>query len=190
MGLATQSDQSGKAQQYTELIRDIPTTTPARDLYMYQDFINLKKIPEAITIYLIPYLTYPPLPQEKSMQTIGNEFVYGLFTIIPELVNKLVRRDVIRNMITYNDPDYGPVIRLVVDLDAREALELWLKLAKLFPYSKYGVVIGVRWLGKNNVSRDELADYIFKIMTESSLRTIVLRSFDVVEEMRRERDKR
>jgi len=32
----------------------------------------------------------------------------------------------------------------VVDLDAREALDLWLKLVKLIPYKGYGIVIGVR----------------------------------------------
>ncbi len=81
------------------------------------------------------------------------------------------------------------MIRLVVDLDAREALELWLKLVELLSYSRYRIVIGVKWLGKNNVSKDELVNYIVKIMIKSSLRTIVLKHIDAVKELREERDK-
>ena len=110
--------------------------------------------------------------------------------LLSHLARELTGRDVIRGIVTYGDPDYDPVIRLVVDLSAREALELWLKLVKLIPYKRYGVVIGVRWLGKNNVSRDELVDYVIKIMVEGGLRTIALEPLDVVRELRGERGER
>jgi hypothetical protein len=110
--------------------------------------------------------------------------------LISHLARELTGRDVIRGIVTYGDPDYGPVVRLVVDLDAREALELWLKLVRHIPYKRYGIVIGVRWLGENNVSKDELVDYVVKIMVEGGLRTIALGPLDVVKELRGERGKR
>ena len=110
--------------------------------------------------------------------------------LLSHLARELTGRDVVRGIVAYDDPDYGPVVRLVVDLNAREALDLWLKLVKLIPYTKYGVVIGVRWLGENNVSKDELVDYVVKIMVEGGLRTIALRPLDVVRELRGERGRR
>ena len=63
------------------------------------------------------------------------------------------------------------------------------KTCRVLSYSRYRIVIGVKWLGKNNVSEDELVNYIVKIMIESGLRTIVLKHVDAVKELRGERDK-
>jgi hypothetical protein len=90
----------------------------------------------------------------------------------------------------YHDPDWGQVCTVEVGLNAREALELWLGLARLIPYTKYGVVVGVRWLGEDDVSEDELADYLVRIMVESGLRPKVAKPFDAVKELREERNKR
>jgi len=110
--------------------------------------------------------------------------------LLSRLARELTGRDVVRGIVAYGDPDYGPVVRLVVDLDAREALDLWLKLVKLIPYERYGIVIGVRWLGEDNVSRDELVDYVVKIIVEGGLRTTTLEPLDVVRELRGERGRR
>lgn len=90
----------------------------------------------------------------------------------------------------YHDPDWGQVCTVEVGLNAREALELWLGLARLIPYTEHGVVVGVRWLGENNVSEDELAGYLVRIMVESGLRPKAVKPLDVVRELREERDKR
>ena len=103
---------------------------------------------------------------------------------------KITGRDVIRSIETYEDPDYGKVISITVDLDAREALELWLKLARQFPYTIHGIVIGVKWLGENNITENELIDYIVKIMVEGSYKAKAIKPFDIVRELREERDKR
>jgi hypothetical protein len=115
---------------------------------------------------------------------------YNITLPLLHLAKEITGRDVIRDIITYYDPDYGPVIRLVVDLNAREAIDLWLKLVKLIPYERYGIVIGVRWLGEDNVSRDELVDYMVKIMVEGGLRTTALEPLDIVKELQEERSKR
>jgi len=103
---------------------------------------------------------------------------------------KITGKDVIRDIITYEDPDYGSVITLVVNLNAKEALDLWLKLAKQFPYRIYSIAIGVKWLGENNISENELIDYIVKIMVESGLKPKAKEPFDIVRELREERNKR
>jgi hypothetical protein len=164
-------------------------------MYGYQKFTYLEKPSTNLIAYPAPYQTYSLVPQvestqRESMQTVWNWLVRGLSTTVLELASRLTGRGVIRGLVTYSDPDYGPVIRLVVDLNAREALDLWLKLVRLIPYTKYGVVIGVRWLGENNVSKDELVDYVVKIMVEGGLRTIALRPLDVVRELRGERGRR
>jgi hypothetical protein len=164
-------------------------------MYGYQKFTYLEEPPTNPITYSTPYQTYSLVPRVKptqmeSTQTIKDQLVRSLSTIIPELVSKFTGRGVIRGIVTYSDPNYGPVIRLVVDLNAREALDLWLKLVRLIPYTRYGIVIGVRWLGENNVSKDELVDYVVKIMVEGGLRTTALRPLDVVRELRGERGRR
>jgi hypothetical protein len=52
------------------------------------------------------------------------------------------------------------------------------------------VVVGVRWLGEDDVSEDELADYLARIMVESDLRAKAVKPLDAVRELREERDKR
>ena len=106
------------------------------------------------------------------------------------LVKEITRRDVIRSVETYEDPDYGKVISITVDLNAKEALELWLKLTKQFPYTIHGIVIGVKWLGEKNITEDELIDYIVKIMVEGGYKAKAVKPFDIVRELREEQDKR
>jgi hypothetical protein len=90
----------------------------------------------------------------------------------------------------YHDPDWGYVYTVEVGLNAREALELWLRLARLIPHAKYGVVVGVRWLGEDNISEDELVDYLVEIMVESGLRSKAIKPLDIVKELSEERSER
>ncbi len=73
-----------------------------------------------------------------------------------------------------HDPDYGPVTILRVNVSTRRALRLWLELVKRFP----GKNIVVEWSGKNDVSEDELIDYLVKIALEMGHRPIALQGFD------------
>jgi len=87
----------------------------------------------------------------------------------------------------YEDELYGRVARITVNLPAKEALELWLKLVDYFPYEKYKIVLSVKWLGENNVSESELIDYLVKIMIKSKVRPRALPGFDatrIVQELR------
>jgi hypothetical protein len=110
--------------------------------------------------------------------------------LLPRLAKEITGKDVVQEITTYNDPDYGTVISLTVNLDAKEALELWLKLAKQIPYKRYGIIVGVKWLGENNITEEELINYIVKIMVESEIKPKALKPLDIVKELREERNKR
>jgi hypothetical protein len=109
---------------------------------------------------------------------------------IISLTRELTGRDVIRDITTYEDQDYGTVIEITIDLDAKSALELWLKLIRQIKYTEHGVIIGVKWLGENNITEEELINYIVKIMIESGLKAKALEPFDVVKDLCEERNKR
>ena len=126
---------------------------------------------------------YSPASQEISLQRSWE----GLYLIVRTTVANIAGRDVVRNAMIYRDPNYGLSIRLIVDLNAKEALELWLRLVEKFPYSRYGIVLGVRWTGENNVSEDELISYVVKIMITSGIEPVAKRALDVVGELREER---
>jgi hypothetical protein len=65
-----------------------------------------------------------------------------------------------------------------------------LKLVEIFPYSRYGVVVGIKWVGEDNASEDELVDYIAKIMVVSGLKLIARKSLNTVRELTEERSRR
>jgi len=100
-------------------------------------------------------------------------------------VEGAVRRfgDVRFTVIEHEDEIWGHVYEVIVHVDARQALELELKLAEVFP----GVPIVVRWTGETNVSEDELVDYLVKVMEKSGLRPRALPSFDAVRLIKEER---
>jgi hypothetical protein len=59
-------------------------------------------------------------PQEGFSQSLPERLIMTIRNIIVSVVG----RDVVRDVKTYNDPDYGFVIRFVDDLDGREVLKL------------------------------------------------------------------
>ena len=86
-------------------------------------------------------------------------------------------------VIEHDDEIWGHVYEVIVHADARQALELELKLAEAFP----SVPIVVKWTGETNVSEDELVDYLVKIMMRSGLRPKALLGFDAVRFVKEER---
>ncbi len=72
-----------------------------------------------------------------------------------------------------HDPDYGSIMVLRVDISAKRALRLWLELVRRFP----GKNIIVEWSGRNDVSEDELIDYLVKIALASGHKPIALPGF-------------
>jgi hypothetical protein len=99
---------------------------------------------------------------------------------IPSLIATLLGKEKICSIDIYEDNLYGTVARIVIDLSAKDALELWLKLIDHLPYEDYKIVLSLRWLGENNVSEDELINYIVKIMIKSKIGPKALPGFDAV----------
>jgi hypothetical protein len=173
---------SFNSQQYLELSYAIPTSSTYSSV-VERGVEPVSRLPENITVSTVSYTS---TPQESSSQRLLEELHPGIRSVIASIVGK----DVLRNIMVYNDPNYGYVIRLVVDLDAKQALELWQKLVEVFPYKRFGIVIGVKWIGRNNVLEDELVDYIVKIMHSAGLRLVARKPLSIVEEMLEEREKR
>jgi hypothetical protein len=128
-----------------------------------------------------------PLDQPPCYPSQVEESSEGLNTIcqvlrgyIPSLVVALLGRENVCSVDTYYNHLYGAVVNVTVDLPAREALELWLKLIDYLPYEKYGVVLSLKWLGENNVSEDEFINYMVKIMVKSKVGLKALPGFDAV----------
>ena len=81
-----------------------------------------------------------------------------------------------------SDELYGDLLRLTVNLDARKALRLWVRLLEEFEWKE--TVLTVEWRGKLNVSEDELAHYIAEIMLKSGTGPKALPGFSAVEAVR------
>jgi hypothetical protein len=82
------------------------------------------------------------------------------------------------------DPDWDYVVVITLKADARKALETWLKLQKKFK----GVPIVVRWTGPNDVSDEELIDYMVEILNAGGFKAKALPGFSAVEAVREVRD--
>jgi hypothetical protein len=99
---------------------------------------------------------------------------------IPRLIATLLGKESVCNVEVYDDDLYGAVANITIDLPAKDALELWLKLIDYLPYADYRTISSLRWLGGNNVSEDELVSYIVKIMVKSKVGPKALPGFDAV----------
>jgi hypothetical protein len=83
------------------------------------------------------------------------------------------------------DPDWGCVVVVTLEASARKALETWLKLQKKFK----GIPIVVRWTRPNDVSEEELVDYMVEILNAGGFKARALQRFSAVEAVKEERDR-
>ena len=58
------------------------------------------------------------------------------------------------------DETWGPVVEVTLNLDAREAMRVWLKAEDAIN-KKFHLV--VKWTGKNNLTEDELIQYLVEV---------------------------
>jgi hypothetical protein len=116
----------------------------------------------------------------KRLQEVSSTISQILRGYIPRLIATLLGRENICSVEMYNDNLYGAVAMITINLPAKDALELWLKLIDYLPYKDYKIVLSLRWLGEKNVSEDELINYIVKIMIKSKVGPKALPGFDAV----------
>lgn len=125
------------------------------------------------------YLSDPTYTLIGSWQEQMKTYIYNLA--------RSLAGDRVLKVETYMDMDYGVVVKVTIDLSAREALEFWLKMVKHLKQEKYSVIVVVEWIRGQDVSEDELVDYIVRILLESGLKPKALPGFDVVRIIREER---
>jgi len=119
--------------------------------------------------------------RRKEMMTL-KEFV--------EMIKREIGENIVKNISIEIDPDWGTVVYVSVDLSMKDTLELWLKLAKKYPWKDTGIHLVLRSLGEKNVTDIELTDYIVSILNVNGIRPRLSRPINIVEELRKERDKR
>jgi len=107
-----------------------------------------------------------------------------------ETIKKEIGENIVKNISIEIDPEWGTVVYVTVDLSMKETLELWLKLAKKYPYKDTGIHLVFRSLGEKNITDTELTDYLVSILLVNDIRPRLSRPINVVEELRKERDKR
>ena len=105
---------------------------------------------------------------------------------IYDVAQQIFAGKVLRINTSYDDC-YGIVVKLVIDVKASEALELWLRLIKELKDKKYDVTVALKWLGKTDVPRHKLVDYLVKIMLVSGMGPRALPDFDAVTAVRETR---
>ena len=120
-----------------------------------------------------PFTFIKPLELEElnSIRQVVRGYISGLITMLSRSAYSIE---------IYDDNLYGTVAKITTDLSAKDALELWLRLIDYLAYENYRIVLSVTWLGENNVSEDELINYIVKIMIKSKIGPKALPGFDAV----------
>jgi hypothetical protein len=128
------------------------------------------------------------MSDRKLKRSSINTVQHILRNYITSLIAKLLGKDVVCSIDTYNDNLYGTVVKITIDLSAKDALELWLKLIDHIQYRDYGVILTLRWLGENDVDRDELVNYMVKIMAKLKTNPKALPGFNSIHISKEERE--
>ena len=81
------------------------------------------------------------------------------------------------------DPDLGPIIIVRIDADAREALELNLKLLE-----KFRAPILFDWKGETNLPKEKLADLLAEVLIKSGIKADLSPGFSAVEAVEENRE--
>jgi hypothetical protein len=82
------------------------------------------------------------------------------------------------------DPDRGYVVVITLEANARRALGVWLKLQEKFK----GIPIVVKWTGPNDISEEELVNYMVKILNAGGFKARASQGFSAVEAVKEVRE--
>ena len=110
--------------------------------------------------------------------------------VLPSIIGELIKEELRKltrahyKIEWYFDKDWGYVYVVTVNLNARQALELNLKLQERFPR----IPVVVKWTGDMDVSDRELIDYLVKILARGGFKAKAQPGFDAVELVREIRE--
>jgi len=82
------------------------------------------------------------------------------------------------------DRDLGLYILAVLDCDARQALEYWLRIADLV--SALRIPVFIAWLGHTDVEPEEMGSYLGRILTRMSVSPATREPIDIARILREE----
>jgi hypothetical protein len=82
------------------------------------------------------------------------------------------------------DPDWGPIYVITLDVKASEALRINLELQRKLP----GVPVVVEWTGPTDISNDELLERLVEIAHAGGFRARATGGIDAVKEVSQQRD--
>jgi hypothetical protein len=109
-------------------------------------------------------------------------------TLTAEIVLQAVRALIgatPRQVRVEEDPDWGPIYVITLDVKASEALRINLELQRKLP----GVPVVVEWTGPTDISNDELLERLVEIAHAGGFRARATGGIDVVREVSQQRDR-
>ena len=127
---------------------------------------------------------------EESFEKINSDRFAPYRGHIDELVDtifdvaNIISGDKVEKVTYGYDAEFGNIIRIGLAQNAREAFESWLKLLDKIDTKDLGINIRVDWTGEDNLSDDELVDYMVEIMLKSGVGPKVSEEFDSVKAVR------
>jgi hypothetical protein len=109
-------------------------------------------------------------------------------TLTAEIVLQAVRALVgatPRQVRVEEDPDWGPIYVITLDVKASEALRINLELQRKLP----GVPVVVEWTRPTDISNDELLERLVEIAHAGGFRARATGGIDAVKEVSQQRDR-
>jgi len=127
------------------------------------------------------------VPMSQAYAAVATAF-NAAATLTAEIVLQAVRALIgatPRQVRVEEDPDWGPIYVITLDVKASEALRINLELQRKLP----GVPVVVEWTGPTDISNDELLERLVEIAHAGGFRARATEGIDVVKEVSQQRDR-
>ena len=99
-------------------------------------------------------------------------------------VANIISGDSVEKVTHGYDADFGNIVRVSLRQNAKDAFESWLKLLDEIGPKYPEITLRVDWRGEDNLSDDDLVDYMVEIMLKSGVGPKVSEVFDSVKAVR------
>jgi len=106
-----------------------------------------------------------------------------LIDAISDVAN-ISSRDKVEKVTHGYDAAFGNIVRVCLRQNAKDAFESWLKLLDDIGPKYPEITLRVDWTGEDNLSDDDLVDYMVEIMLKSGVGPKVSEEFDSVKAVR------
>jgi len=149
-------------------------STTASRVKGYLNEHGLRNIAENMTLVYLKGFEKVEAELFKELEST----VQKVLAVLREYANIVQGFEVIR------DPDWGYTITITLSSSASEALKLNLRLQEMFK----GIPVVVKWTGPKDISDEELADYLVKILNIGGFKAKASPGFSAVEAVREIRE--